>query len=163
MQTDNYTLDDATFSKYKQLFLGWANKTWSNVDDGTKEEVFLDSLAVFLEYQNQGKVNVKPTTFIIAVAHRKFELLRKQQTLELKKELVEETSDLQAQKELVRAGLRQLDEKCKEILMAKYFHNFSMEEIMLETGAKSRAVVRTQKKRCIRKLRTIVIELKQAA
>ncbi|MEM0992642.1 MAG: sigma-70 family RNA polymerase sigma factor [Bacteroidota bacterium] len=156
-------MDDATFLKYKQLFFGWAQKNWSSVDDVTKEEVFFDALTIFLEYQRKGKVSVKPTTFIISVAHRKFELLRKKQFSELKQDLVLEENDLQAQKELVRTGLKQLSEKCQEILMAKYFHNFSMEEIMVETGAKSRSVVRTQKKRCIQKLREIVVALKQAA
>ncbi|MEM9885403.1 MAG: sigma-70 family RNA polymerase sigma factor [Bacteroidota bacterium] len=156
-------MDDATLLKYKKLFMGWAQKTWIGVEEATREEVFFDALAIFVEYERKGKVNVKPTTFIISVAHRKFELLRQKQTIALNKELVFEENELQEQKELVRTALKKTDEKCKEILMAKYFHNFSMEEIMLETGAKSREVVRTQKKRCIKKLRKLVMALRQAA
>lgn len=156
-------MDDAMLLKYRKIFFGWAQKTWSTMEEETKEEVFFDALAIFVEYNRKGKVKVKPTTFIISVAHRKFELLRKKQSVELKQDVVAEENDVQEQKELVRVALKKLDEKCREILIAKYFHGFSMEEIMTETGAKSRAVVRTQKKRCIQKLRTIVVELKQAA
>ena len=156
-------MNDATFLKYKQLFFGWANKNWSSVDNTLKEEVFLDALAVYVEYEKAGKIKVKPSTFIIAVAHRKFESLRQQQTVELKVELVENSSDLQQQKELMRTALKQMDVKCKEILTAKYFHNYSMDEIVAITGAKSREVARTQKKRCIKKLRTIVLSMQRAA
>ncbi|MEM1328524.1 MAG: hypothetical protein AAGI23_21390 [Bacteroidota bacterium] len=156
-------MNDATFLQYKQFFYGWAQKHWSGIEQHIKEEVFLDALAIYVEYDRQGKVTVKPTTFIISVAHRKFQQLRKGQTQELKKDVAAETNELPIQKELVRTALKQLDEKCKAILTAKYFYNASMEDIMQETGAKSRAVVRTQKKRCIRKLKAIVVEMQKAA
>ncbi len=156
-------MDDQTFLKYKKIFFGWAAKNWSGLDNGTIEEVFFDALSVYLDYQQKGKVTVQPTTFIISVAHRMFNLRRKKQTLELKIDLPETVEDHPQRRELMRKALTKLDEKCRRMLILKYFNNMSMEEIMLETGAKSREVVRTQKKRCMKKLKTITVEMMAAA
>lgn len=156
-------MDDQTFLKYKKIFFGWAAKNWTGLEEGTIEEVFFDALSVYLEYQQKGKVTVQPTTFIISVAHRMFTLRRKKQTLELKIDLPATIEDSPQRRALMRKALVALDEKCRQLLTLKYFNNLSMEEIMIETGAKSREVVRTQKKRCMKKLKTITLEMMAAA
>ena len=134
-------MDDQTFLKYKKIFFGWAVKNWTGLDDNTIEEVFFDALSVYLDYQQKGKVSVQPTTFIISVAHRLFSLRQKKQTLELKIDLPVEVSEQPQRKELMRKALTKVDEKCRRLLILRYFNNMSMEEIMLETGAKSREVL----------------------
>lgn len=162
--SSNNTLDNTTFTHYKKVFWGWAIKNWSSAGDDTIEEVFFDALAVFVEYQQKGKIveHVKPTTFIISVAHRMFQKKHQSVSLELKVDLPvhpHTTNDDHERKAVIRKALQQLSEKCREILIAKYYHNYSMEEIMLETGAASRATVRTQKKRCMQQLKGIVVKM----
>lgn len=152
-------MDDHAFLSYRKVFFGWANKNWTGMSDSIIEETFFDAMAVYLDYDMKGKVNVKPTTFLISVGHRMFQQLRKKETLELKKELPIEIDNSQEQKEWLRAALKKLGEKCQEMLVSKYFHKLSAEEIMEETGAKSRAVVRTQLKRCRQQLKSIMNDL----
>ena len=56
---------------------------------GAIEEVFFDALSVFVEYQRQEKIaaNVKPTTFIVSVAHRMFQKKHQSTPLELQIDL----------------------------------------------------------------------------
>jgi RNA polymerase sigma factor (sigma-70 family) len=156
-------MDDQTFLKYKKIFFGWAAKNWSGLDDNAIEEVFFNALSVFLEYQKKGKIKVQASTFIISVAHRMLQVKHKKQTLELVKDVPDEVEEKPQRQVLMRKALKRLDEKCRQLLISKYFYNLSMEEIMLETAAKSREVVRTQKKRCMKKLKTITLEMMTTA
>jgi len=156
-------MDDQTFLKYKKIFFGWAAKNWSGLDDNTYEEVFFDALSVFLEYQRKKDIQVQPTTFIISVAHKMFIRLRKKQAVELNFDLPTKVEAVPERVDLLRKALKRLDKKCSHLLTLKYFHNMSMEEIMVDTGANSREVVRTQKARCMKKLKTITTELMKAA
>lgn len=156
-------MDDQTFLKYKRIFFGWAAKNWSSIEDNAKEEVFFDALSVFLEYQKKKDITVQPTTFIISVAHKMFIRLRKKQSLELNFDLPNQVEEVPERVDLLRKALKKLDEKCSHLLTLKYFHNLSMEDIMVETGANSREVVRTQKARCMKKLKAIATELMKAA
>ena len=156
-------MDDQTFLKYKKIFFGWAVKNWSGLDDQTIEEVFFDALSVYLEYRQKKEISVQPTTFIISVAHRMFSKRRKKETLELTIDLPMEVEEVPERLTLLRKALKRLDKKCSHLLTLKYFHNMSMEEIMIDTGAGSREVVRTQKMRCMKKLKVITQEIMKAA
>ncbi len=156
-------MDDSILQHYKVLFLKWAAKKWSGCDEDTRLDVFYDSLAVWLKYDRQNKITVEPITFLISVGNRIFAKRYQSGFAELKIDLPDGVETDEGQKELVRKGLKKLDSKCREILIAKYYYNFSMEEIREEIGSSSAATVRTQKKRCMRKLKTILEELRQVA
>lgn len=156
-------MDDQTFLKYKKIFFGWAVKNWSSMDNETIEEVFFDALSVYLEYQRKKEISVQPTTFIISVAHRMFSKRKQKETLELTIDLPEAVEEVPERLDLLRKALKRLDQKCNHLLTLKYFHNMSMEEIMIDTGASSREVVRTQKMRCMKKLKAITMEIMKAA
>jgi len=157
-------LPDADYLHYKNVFMGWARKKWIQTSDDLLENVFHDALIIFLKYNQEGKIKVAATTFIISVGNR---LLGKQvgfQPVEQGEHTETTTLDLETvEDDFIRKGLKKLDEKCREILVCKYFYGFSMEEIKNEIGTKSVQAVRVQKHRCLTKLKTIVQELMQAA
>lgn len=158
----SFSLDDDTYVQYKHVFVGWARKKWSGTKESVLEDVFHDALVILAQYQTAGKLNVAPTTFLIAVGNR---MLTKQlsfQPYEPEEKAVSEEASPFSQ-ELVRRGLQQLDDKCREILVCKYFYGFSMEEIREEIGTKTAQAVRVQKYRCIDKLKGIIKELMKAA
>lgn len=83
----------------------------------------------------------------MSVAHRMFQKRHKSKPSKLTMcfQNTVEPENNNERKILMRKALQQLGEKCREILIAKYHHNYSIEEIMEETGVASRATVRTQK------------------
>lgn len=155
-------LNDTDYLSYRKVFLGWAIKKWSNIDEHIIEDIFHDSLVVFLKYQQEEKINVAPITFIIAVGNR---LLSKRPVFQDFKKTDKPENPVNESdthlNEVVRKGLCQLDPKCKEILIAKYYYQFSMDEIKEELGGASRDVIRTQKLRCMKKLKNIVKKMIQ--
>ncbi len=157
-------LSDELYTNYREVFLGWARRKWSGYSDDDIIDIFHDSLMVYLKYRSEGKVDqCKPQTFIIAVGnrkfHKKYQKTGKEPILEMPVLPDVPEEEVFVPQTLVRKAIDQLSEKCREILICKYFYGFSMRTIKEEINATSEGSVRTQKKRCMKKLKDIIEEI----
>lgn len=150
-------MSDKEFLDYRQRFFGWARKKWPSIAENDIEEVFADSLAVYIENERLGKIKkeVAPSTFIIAVGKRKFLKLHGNQKKEMPLEFdppVEENNRFRII-EVVRENIHKISDKCLKLLIGKYYYGLSAKELMEELDAASENVIRQLQRRCRNKLR----------
>jgi DNA-directed RNA polymerase specialized sigma subunit len=62
--------------------------------------------------------------------------------------------------EKVQKGYQELGTRCQEVLKMFYYENLSIEEIKNRLNYTSKDVVKSQKSRCIKQLKEIVLKLR---
>ncbi|MEM9886761.1 MAG: hypothetical protein AAF849_12785 [Bacteroidota bacterium] len=148
-------MSDKEFLDCRDKFFRWARSNWSFFDENDVEEVFLDAVSIYIEKDRQHKVNTDSYKYIIGVGYRKFHKLyeAKRKVVELKFDPPIDEDSYFRLKELLRKNLNKINEKCRALLIAKYFYRHSAKELMEEFGAASVGVIRQQQKRCRDRLR----------
>lgn len=131
-------------------------------------DVYQDAIITFQEQVIDGKAdNLKSSlkTYLFGIGkYMLFEKNRKQ-----KKELsvyknhnddipmisiAEEDTIIEMQQAKIQQGLRQLGKKCREVIMLFYYNNLTIEEIQEYLNYQSKDVVKSQKSRCLKQLKS---------
>lgn len=149
-------------------------KSITRQSENELEDLFMDSIIVLRnklmsdEYENK---NVQ--SFLISVATNKWKnkYRSKLRTLlyephELEK-LREHTSEYKLKQEsqtaslkLVHKALSQIGNSCKDLLYKNLYEGISLEVLVKELGYKNYDVIKSSKSRCMKKLRTLIENLK---
>ncbi len=154
---DVYRLHRDSFLKYCQ--------TWSSNSD-----VHLDCFqeAVIALYENlvKGKIKTDQSslkTYLFAIGkHKVLNELEKRKRREKRKELqkeyiIEESKESEETEKLnLKKTIDQLGTSCKDLLVKFYYHQYSIEAIMIDMDYKNQNTVKAHKSRCMKKLRELM-------
>jgi len=72
--------------------------------------------------------------------------------------LLNDFNELTAEQEQLQVAFKTLGEKCKEVLTLFYYRGFNLEEIMLKLNYSNKDVVKSQKSRCIKSLKSMIFK-----
>ena len=156
------------YNKHKDGFMHWARK-WSALQDTDLEEIFQDAVVIFWNNVREGKLqelSAAVHTYVFAVGRRLI-LSRYRQIARVKLSgedaLPQSAEDwdpgiehqmIQDEEALALSEqLEQLGEPCYTLLRLAFYDGKRSNEIAEEMNYSSNDVVRTQKKRCLERLR----------
>ena len=144
------------------------------MDKGSLIDIFQDVVIIFFEQKEAGKIdqlNCTDKTYLFSLGKYKIiENLRKkkknanylsEQTYEvhINPEEFRETTLTERQKKLAY-GLKQLGEKCRNLIKLFYLRQLTISEIVEMMGYKNENVVKAHKSRCMKNLKENVSKIK---
>ncbi len=159
------------YKSYRNPFILWALK-YFNIQESDVLDIYQDVIIIFIKKINTEEdfiLNCSIKTFLFAIG--KNLILKKghqQSKLKLYGEHDEFISDIinydvikeielnEEQKDILKA-INELGKKCQQILFLFYYRRFSIESIKNKLGYKNVDVVRTQKVRCMKSLKSIFL------
>jgi len=163
------------YQQYRTPFLNWSFSTF-NLDKNTALDIFQEVVMAFyknvitLKLQNLD-ASLKSYLFTIG----KYKILNRYQKKQIKNETLlddfshmtladwdmatSETQEKSSAEEKMIAAFKLLGEKCSQLLKLFYFENLSHQEIVNRMGYNTAEVSRSMKRKCIRKLRSLVSEI----
>lgn len=171
IQSGDHRAIEEVYILYKTDFMAYASRF--SVNDEDVVDIYQDSIIVLYENIISGKLvsltsSVK--TYLFAIGKYKIynSLKIKATTKEgfsdyefLLKEDNEEDFLLKEENiEKVQKGYQALGTRCQEVLKMFYYENLSIEEIKNRLNYTSKDVVKSQKSRCIKQLKEIVLKLR---
>jgi RNA polymerase sigma factor (sigma-70 family) len=133
------------------------------------EDVFQEVIVTFIELVQQGKFRGESsiTTFLLAISRNIWlNELKKRGRSNLRDEKFEKSRsivDQDVSKYMVNREMRmqvmdllgKLGDKCKKILVAYYYENLSMKEILQQFDYENEQVVRNRKYKCLKQLEQV--------
>ncbi|WP_460220137.1 RNA polymerase sigma factor [Psychroserpens sp. MEBiC05023] len=69
-----------------------------------------------------------------------------------------ETNELTSRQKQLQVAFKALGQKCKDVLTLFYYRGFDLEEIMNELNYTNKDVVKSQKSRCIKSLKMMILK-----
>lgn len=157
------------YKKYKSEFLSFAASYRLPEEDAL--DIYQDAMIAFYENAMKGKIETLKSsikTYIFAIAkYMIYARLKKKQKMLPFEELPEELIDWETYEDyqqdnqflIVRKHFNKLGGKCKEVLQMIFYEEKSPEEIMVLMGYESKDVVKSQKSRCVKKLKDMINQL----
>ncbi|MGB3619408.1 MAG: sigma-70 family RNA polymerase sigma factor [Catalinimonas sp.] len=167
---DRRALDDV-YLEYRVEFFAWLRKHFG-LPPEQAADIYQEAMLITIENIQSGKLKTLTAslkTYLFAVGRN---LARKRTSspvlvLTSDTELPADTPDvdaweeeqrLDARQRLVSEELQQLGEPCRSLLRMYYYERRSMKEICAELSYKNENVVKSQKVRCMKKLRECVLD-----
>jgi|SRR5690554_1004945 len=161
---------EKVYTLYKAEFLVYASRFSVSEEDAV--DIYQDSMVSLYENIRSGKLtsftsSVK--TYLFAIGKYKiYNSLKVKTTTEdlsdyefLLKEENDDSFLVQEENiEKVKIAYQQLGDKCREVLKLFYYENRSIEEIKDRLDYTSKDVVKSQKSRCIKQLKEILLKIK---
>lgn len=161
--------DSATFRKLYTMYYGMVRYLVCN-NSGKEEDardVFQESMVVLYEHARDGKLpeNSSLKTWIYAICRNKW-LRQLEKSSRLKRftdfeEVIDVPDEKTADESLhvkLRESMNRLGVGCRKILLLFYYFKKSMEEIAAELNYTNADNAKSQKYKCIQKLKTIYTE-----
>lgn len=167
-QGDNSTLQ-SLYSENRDVFFGWARRQ-SNLDEDQLADVFQNAVIILYKNVRDGKIVQLDTTvktYLFGIAKNLMKQTYSTQSkvvalnpsddinLERLDMDMEEKENITHQRSVLLEALETLGDPCSRILDLFYFRRYSIDAIVHEMGYNHIDVVRTQKGRCIKKLRKL--------
>lgn len=170
LQAGNQQRLREVYEAYRKPFLMWAVSRFRCQEEEARE-VYQDLILAFYENVMNGKINTlnsKLQTYLFGIG--KFILLKRIEKGKRLDELGEDSLDIaipadqlpgyeteQTDRSVsMMAAINQLGNNCRDLLIHVYYHRLSGEIIADRLGYKNPDVVKSQKARCMKKLRTLV-------
>lgn len=159
------------YQEFRVEYISWAMKIFGCTREEAKDS-YQNAIVILYENIVAGKLtelNSTAKTYLFAIGKNKLrELKRHEQTqepLDVNVDLpVEETEVLDpVAVNLAVASLEKLGEPCKALLQEFYYHKSTMVHIMEKLGYKNEDTAKTQKYKCLLRLRKIFYELQAKA
>lgn len=151
------------YTTYRSEFLSFAKKYYSNQTDilDIYQESILALQHNFVEKQLELKQDVSIKTYLFAIGKYKIQsqFKQKNQHVELKEELRDweiNRDELSIEQKLLSKHFGRLTDVCQTILRLFYYRNLSIKEIVEHTSYKDENTVKSQKSRCLRKLKSLI-------
>jgi|SRR5690606_16287250 len=160
------------YNRYKTEFLVYASRFSVNGEDAV--DIYQDSIVVLYENILSGKLTSLTSsvkTYLFAIGKYKIYNRLKVKTVtadiaDYEFLLTEESDEefiLHEENTLkVQQAYRQLGGKCREVLKLFYYENRTIEEIKDRLAYTSKDVVKSQKSRCIKQIKEILLKSKWA-
>ena len=159
----------AVYDEYRSSFLEFGRQFKIEREDLL--DIFQDAVIAFYEQKERGKLeNLTCTekTYLFNIGkYKSIDFLKKAgRTISFDKieyevkiePQVYQTIELSEQQQELRDGVKLLGKSCQEILDLFYYRKYSISAIMQTLNFKSENVVKANKSRCIKSLKTILIE-----
>lgn len=156
----------SVYRAYRDEFISWAVRNYQCPEEHAKD-VYQVTIVIFYENIMAGKLvslqsSVK--TYIFGIGKNKLleyqASLRKQQNFQeafirepMEEEIPEEKEEVYA---MLESALQELGEPCKTLLTLSYYKNYSTDEIASALNYKSTDSAKTQKYKCLVRLKKIV-------
>lgn len=170
LQAGNQQRLREVYEAYRAPFLAWAISRFQCPEDEAKE-VYQDLILAFYENVMNGKINSltsKLQTYLFGIG--KFILLKRIEKGKRTEALGEDSleiaipadqlpayeTELSDRSTAVMAALEQLGDNCRDLLIHVYYRRMPGDMIADRLGYKNADVVKSQKARCMKKLRTLV-------
>lgn len=155
-------------SNYRKV-QAYINQNSGNDEDA--QDIFQEAIVSFIELIKLGKFRAESSisTFLLAITRniwlnelkkRGRSLLRDEKFEKGRSEVEEDVSKYMVNRETrnqLMELLNNLGETCKKILLAYYYENLSMKEILQQLEYENEQVVRNKKYKCLKQLEQIVI------
>lgn len=155
----------AVYLEHKEGFLAFAQKY--NLPQDTLNDVYQDAFVALVENAVKGKIDhlkVQIKTYLFAIGKYMIYSRMKTKTFTLsglegwdETHIIEEIDEKDEKLQLMERALKSLGERCYHILNLFYYQEKSLDEILLESSYQSKDVLKSQKSRCIKQLRDIMI------
>lgn len=171
IQSGNQKTVEEIYTQYKSDFLVYALRFSVSNEDAV--DIYQDSVIVLYENILSGKLtdfSSSVKTYLFAIGKYKiynslkvknttenfedYEFLLKDETEEI---LLPEEENI----EKIQNAFKQLGSKCREVLKLFYYENQSIEEIKDRLNYTSKDVVKSQKSRCIKQLKELMLKNKK--
>ena len=134
-------------------------------------DIFQDVMLVFFNHvkTNKFKGESAISTYLYSIGRNLwYQYLQKNDRYQFQSEIPEESLvevtvgdlDKVQSTEIVSKLLKQLDKNCEKLLMMFYYSRKSMKDIMGFFGLSSQQVAKTKKMRCMKKLSTLIDQMK---
>lgn len=158
------------YESYRQPFISWSMSRY-RCDQDEAVEVYQDVILAFYENVMNGKIDTlssKLQTYLFGIG--KFLLLKRfnrnsrhsqmddsSQKIEIPADQVPGFAlEREERSNRLLSAIRQLGDNCRELLIHIYYHKLSGELVADRLGYKNPDVVKSQKARCMKKLRSLV-------
>ncbi len=155
----------AVYAQNRAVFLKWFAKN-SKYDPSLHQEWYQDSFFIMLENLRTGKLielTSSLATYLIAIgrnlerdhiksAYKRHVLPDDQANTFQDSDYQSDETSAELTSKLTRA-LNMLDERCKNLLLLKYYHNYSLEAIALRLGYKNEDTAKKAKYLCMKHLK----------
>lgn len=173
LKKDDKLVLKAIYLEHKPAFLNFARRF--NINDEDSLDIYQDAIMALRENGLKGhldtlKSELKSYLFSIG-KYMIYDRLKEKKKL-FAKETIEEPVDFDSlkttridynfserQRQLQHA-LKLLGAQCQKVLNLFYFRGFSLDEIVIELSYNNKDVVKSQKSRCIKTLKTIINKTK---
>ena len=158
------------YQTHRSPFLSWARLRYS-IQEEDLLDIFQESIIVFYQNVQEGKIqtlNCSIKTYLFSVGKNLiFKQYKIRQQTVLKEEIDEQLIDqidtqvydeieLNHQQKILRSAFSQLGDTCRELLTLFYYREFAMESIATRLGYKNTDTVKSQKRRCMQQLETLL-------
>jgi len=154
------------YVEYFPVILSYINRNNGSEEDAA--DVFQDALVVF--YQKSRKpdfqLNCAVKTYLYSISRNTWLNRMRSRKKEVRMDEDFETVAVQDEvldmlvenehKNLISNLMNKLGDKCREILTLVYFERLKMDEVAERVGMSSAQVVRNQKSRCMKKLKSMI-------
>ncbi len=159
---------ETVYNRYKTEFIIFASRFSIYEEDAL--DIYQDSIIILYENIVSGKLSTLTSslkTYLFAIGKYKIYNVLKLKInttdyAEYEFQLEEETEDdfgLQEENIVkIQIAYQELGEKCQQVLKLFYFENRDIEEIKNKLNYASKDVVKSQKSRCIKHLKTILLK-----
>lgn len=170
IKAGNDALVDQLYENYRGAFIQWLNQHFKATEHEAID-IFQDAIIIFYRNIISGKVdhlNSSIKTYLFAIGkHLWLKRFHKKQRTSYIEELPDisyegwdtkiiQTIESADQRARLERALNQLGDKCKQLLVLAYFHQYSTEALQHEFDYNSPDVVRTKKYRCLNQLRKLL-------
>lgn len=158
------------YKLYREPFVKWMVGKYA-VSEADAVEIFQEAVIRFYENALADKIKEGASikTYLFAIGRNVWRYQHRQQKKIadvdiLNTELSEYTAEdflpdePTEDQEMVRSVMQQLGEPCKTILELYYYHDWALMDIAMQMGYKHTDVVKTQKGRCVRRLKKLIEE-----
>lgn len=159
------------YKEFKSSFLSYASRF--SIDENDAIDVYQDTIITLYENILSGKLTTLTSsikTYVFAIG--KYKIYNKLKTntkapihdeleIDWHEEKDEELLEIKEENILkLQIAYQQLGTKCKEVIKLYYYDNLSIDDIRVRLGYASKDVVKSQKSRCIKRIKEIVFEAK---
>jgi RNA polymerase sigma factor (sigma-70 family) len=170
IQSGDHKAIERIYKQFKEEFLDFSSRFAISEEDAV--DIYQDSIVVLYENILSGKLtsftsSVK--TYLFAIGKYKiYNSLKVKPIIEdiddykyiLKEEDNEEFLLQEQNIEKLRRAYRQLGGRCQEVIKLFYYENQTIEEIKERLDYTTKDVVKSQKSRCIKQIRELLLKLK---
>lgn len=169
LQSDERLKIKALYKKYRPEFLGFGKRY--NLDRDTLADIYQEAFLALRKRALQGKleeVDSSMKTYLFGIGKFKiYDTLKankREVHYETKLHIVcEEIPEIEIQNEplltqkqtLLRKYLKELGEKCRQVLTMFYYRGLNIKEIAEHGGYRNENVVKAQKSRCLKTLKQL--------
>ncbi|MEM6260863.1 MAG: sigma-70 family RNA polymerase sigma factor [Bacteroidota bacterium] len=157
---------------YREEFVGWAVRSYRCSEEDACD-IYQDVIIAFYENVVNNKVKDLKSqlrTYLFGIGKfmilNRFQQQKRQPVVDVNAERQEEIDpvspevlwELTDRQRVLKQAIDGLGETCRKLLTLLYYHKYATESVMATMGYNNTNVVKSQKNRCMKSLRTIIKE-----